>query len=193
MSDQTVQRPTIISRKWLGDHGACREQLRLFARVWPDGVAVTRETLEQFAKKGLPLEWLAEQVLPRPDSAAYQSQRAALYAAYQAQLDTQEAAYFALIRTLDAAYIAQRDTMEAAYQEQLAPQYAAYQEQLRTQEAAYIAQRDTLDADYFAQIDPLEAAYRAQRDTLLINAVCDLYESDAPALPSSSTTEAGNE
>ena len=148
MSDQTIQQPTIISRKWLDERGACREQAELFERVWPDGVAVTRETLEQFAKKGLPLEWLAEQVLPRPDSAAYQSQRAALYAAYQAQLDT-----------LEAAYIAQRDTMEAAY---------------------------------FAHCDTLGAAYRAQRDTLLINALYNLYESDASALPPlSSTTEAG--
>ena len=149
MSDQTVQRPTIISRKWLDEHGACREQAELFERVWPDGVAVTRETLELSAKKGLRLEWFAEQVLPLPDSAAYQSQRAALYAAYQAQLGT-----------LYADYKVQRDTLYTAYQ---------------------------------AQIGTLEAAYRAQRDTLLINAVCNLYGSDAPALPSSSTTEAGNE
>ena len=148
MSDQTVQRPTIISREWLDERGACREQAQLFARVWPDGVSVTRETLEQSAKKGLSLEWFAEQVLPRPDYAAFQAQRAALYAAYQAQLDT-----------LDADYKVQRDTMEA---------------------------------DSTTQIARLEAAYRAQRDTLLINAVCNLYGADAPALPSSSsTTEAG--
>ena len=115
MSDQTVQRPTIISRKWLDEHGACRAQAQLFERVWPNGVAVTRETLELSAKKGLILGWFAEQVLPRSD-----------YAAFQAQLDT------------------------------------------------------------------LYADYKAQRDTLLINAVCDSYGADAPALPSSScATEAG--
>ena len=158
MSDQTVQRPTIISRKWLDEHGACRAQAQLFERVWPNGVTVTRETLEQSAKKGLILEWLAERVLPRSDYAAYQSQRAALYAAYQAQLDT-----------LYADYKVQRDTLHTDYD----------------------AQRDTMEADSPTQIARLEAAYRAQRDTLLINAVCDSYGSDAPALPSSSTTEAG--
>ena len=133
-----MQQPTIISRKWLDKRGACREQVQLFARVWPDGVAVTRETLELSAKKGLILEWLAERVLPRSDYADYKAQRDTLFADYQAQ-----------IGTLYAAYQAQRDTLYAASQ--------------------------------------------AQIDTLLINAVCDLYESDAPALPSSSTTEAGNE
>ena len=128
MSDQTIQQPTIISRKWLDEHGACREQAQLFERVWPDGVAVTRETLEQSAKKGLILEWLAERVLPCSDYDDYK------------------------------------------------------------------AQRDTLDAGYFAHLDPLEAAYRAQFDTLLINALCNLYGADAPALPPPScATEAGNE
>ena len=156
-----MQRPTIISRKWLDEHGACREQAQLFERVWPDGVAVTREALEQFAKKGLPLEWLAEQVLPRSD-----------YDDYQAQIAP----------------------MKAAYQEQLAPLYADYQAQFDMQEAAYFAKIAPMVAAYQAQHDTLEAAYRAQRDTLLIKALCDSYGSDAPALPSSSsTTEAGNE
>ena len=160
MSDQTVQRPKIISRKWLDERGACREQAQLFERVWPDGVAVTRETLELSAKKGLRLEWFAERVLPRSDYAAFQSQRAALYAAYQAQI---------------------------------APMVADYQAQLDTLYADYKVQRDTMEADSTTQIARLEVAYRAQRDTLLINAVCNLYGSDAPALPSSSSTpEAGN-
>ena len=125
MSDQTIQQPTIISRKWLDERGACRAQAQLFERVWTDGVAVTREALELSAKAGLILEWFAGQVLPRSAYAAFQSQRAALYAAYQSQCNT------------------------------------------------------------------LYADYRSQRDTLLINALCDLYESDAPALPSSScATEA---
>ena len=156
-----MQRPTIISRKWLDERGACREQAQLFERVWPNGVTVTRETLEQSAKKGLRLEWFAEQVLPRPDSAALQSQRAALFAALQAQRDP-----------LVAAHVAQRDMLFVNFQAQRFPLFAAYQ----------------------AQIGTLEAAYRAQRDTLLINAVCNLYGSDAPALPSSScATEGGNE
>ena len=133
-----MQRPTIISRKWLDERGACREQAQLFERVWPDGVTVTRETLELSAKKGLRLEWFAEQVLPRPDSAAYQSQRAALYAAYQAQLDTL---------------------------------YADYK-----------VQRDTMEADSTTQIARLEVAYRVQRDTLFINALCDLYERENNAV-----------
>ena len=166
-----MQQPTIISRKWLDKRGACREQVQLFARVWPDGVAVTRETLEQSAKKGLILEWLAERVLPCSDYDDYKAQRGTLYADYQAQRDMLYADYQAQIGMLESASQAQRDTLFAAYQ----------------------AQRDTQGAASQAQIDTLEAAYRVQRDTLLINAVCDLYESDAPALPSSSTTEAGNE
>ena len=123
-----MQRPKVINREWLDEHGACREQAQLFERVWPDGVAVTREALEQFAKKGLPLEWLAEQVLPRSDYAALQSLCAPMVADYQAQHDT------------------------------------------------------------------LYAASQSQRDTLLINAVCNLYGADASALPPPScATEAGNE
>ena len=133
MSDQPVQRPTIISREWLDGHGACREQAQLFARVWPDGVAVTRETLEQSATAGLRLEWFAERFLPRSDYAAYQSQRAVLYAAYQAQLDTLYADYKVQRDTLHADYDAQRDTMEADSPTQIA-----------RLEAAYRAQRDTL-------------------------------------------------
>ena len=143
-----MQRPTIISRKWLDGHGACREQAQLFERVWPDGVAVTRETLELSAKAGLILKWLAKRVLPRPDYDDYQAQRKPLFADY----------------------LAQRAALYAAYRAQSGPLYAAYR----------------------AQSVTLEAAYRAQSDTLLINAVCNLYASDAPALPESScATEAG--
>ena len=105
MSDQTIQhptiqQPTIISRKWLDEHGACREQAQLFERVWPDGVAVTRETLELSAKAGLILQWFAERVLPRSNYAVFRAQWAALYAAYDAQYGM-----------LYAAYQSQRDTL----------------------------------------------------------------------------------
>ena len=133
MSDQTVQRPTIISRKWLGERGACREQSELFERVWPDGMAVTRETLEQSATAGLRLEWFAERLLPRSDYAAFQSQQAALYAALQAQRDP-----------LVAAHVAQRDMLFANFQAQRFPLFAAYQAQIGTLEAASQSQRDTL-------------------------------------------------
>ena len=145
-----MQRPKVISLQWLDERGACREQVQLFARVWPDGVAVTRETLEQSATAGLRLEWFAGQVLPRSDYTAFQSQRATLYAALQSQ----------------------RATLYAAYQEQVAPQYADYK-----MNADY-----KLNADYLAHCDTLGAAYRAQRDTLLINAVCDSYERENDAV-----------
>ena len=179
MSDQTIQLPKIISRKWLDERGACREQAQLFARVWPDGVAVTREALEQSAKKGLILEWLALRVLPRSDYADYQAQRDTLFADYQAQ-----------IGTLYAAYQAQRDTLYADYQAQIGMLESASQAQRDILFAAYQAQRDTPGAAYQAQIGTLEAAYRAQRDTLLINAMCNLYGSDAPAIGEGATCNA---
>ena len=115
--------PKVISRKWLRDHGACREQAQLFERVWPDGVAVTRETLEQSATAGLRLEWFAERVLPRSDYAAYR----------------------ALLRAQEVVYIAELDALNAAYQEQLAPSmYADYFAQLDSLYAAYKAQRGAL-------------------------------------------------
>ena len=168
MSDQTIQQPTIIicktiiSRKWLDERGACREQVQLFEQVWPDGVAVTRETLELSAKAGLILQWFAERVLPRSDYAAYRSQWDALYTAYQSQRDT-----------LYAALQSQCKTLYAALQSQREPQVG-------TLEAACEVQCDKLFSVYLAQRDTLYAAYQSQRDTLLINALCDLYESDAP-------------
>ena len=158
MSDQTIQQPTIISRKWLRDHGACREQAELFERVWPDGVAVTRENLEQSATAGLSLEWFAEQVLPRSDYDDYQAQRYTLFAAYQAQ----------------------RDMLFANFQAQRNALYAALQSR-RT--AAHVA----LYTAYKTQIAPLGAAYHAHLDTLHINAVCNLYGADAPAIGEGAT------
>ena len=187
MSDQTAQRPTIISRKWLDDRGACREQAQLFERVWPDGVTVTRETLELSAKKGLSLEWFAEQVLPRSDYAAFQSQRDTLGLACLAHLGTLHVAYEAQLRTLHADYDAQFDTLEAACPTHRAALDADYKAQCVALSAANFAA-------FQAQRIPMEAAYQAQRDTLLINAVCNLCGADAPALPESScATEAGNE
>ena len=111
MSDQTIQQPTIISRKWLDERNACRSQAQLFEQVWPDGVAVTRETLELSAKAGLILQWFAERVLPRSDYAAYRAQWDTLYADYQAQCDALYANYQAQRDTLCANYQAQYDTL----------------------------------------------------------------------------------
>ena len=126
--------PKVISLQWLDDHGACREQLVLFARVWPDGVTVTRETLEQSATAGLSLEWFAGQVLPR-----------SAYVAYRALLRAQEVVYIAQLDALYAASQAQRGTLNAASQAQLAP--SVY--------ADYFAQLDPLYAAYKAQLVPL--------------------------------------
>ena len=122
MTHDVESRPKVISRDWLDDHGACRDQVQRFERTWPDGVTVTRETLERSATAGLSLEWFVRQVLPHADYAdyfmqrdalfaAYMQQRDTLKAAYDAQFDAQEADYLALIRTLGAAWQAQYDAL----------------------------------------------------------------------------------
>ena len=52
--------PLTITRAWLDQYGACKEQADLFEKLWPQGAVVTQDTLASAARAGLSLEWLAE-------------------------------------------------------------------------------------------------------------------------------------
>ncbi len=51
--------------------GACAEHKELFARLWPGGVEVTRETCRAATAAGLDLDWFANHALPADARAAY--------------------------------------------------------------------------------------------------------------------------
>ena len=75
--------PLTITRKWLDQHNACKDQADLFERIWPEGVAVTEEALADAAKAGLNLDWLAERVLSLPVYDEYLAKYALLYVDFQ--------------------------------------------------------------------------------------------------------------
>lgn len=75
--------PLTITRKWLDQHGACKDQADLFERIWPEGVAVTEEALVDAAKVGLNLDWLAERVLLLSVYDEYLAKYALLYVDFQ--------------------------------------------------------------------------------------------------------------
>ena len=66
-------------KKW----GACADQVKTFARVFPEGAAPTLVNLRKAAKAGLDLDWYAEKVLSPTAWRAYQEATAPAWRAYQ--------------------------------------------------------------------------------------------------------------
>lgn len=72
---------------------ACADQVELFSAVFPDGCAVTKNTLETAYKAGLDLEWFGSKVF----GAAYDAALAGAGAAYDATKREAWAAYEAAV------------------------------------------------------------------------------------------------
>jgi len=71
-----------ITREWLEDRGACADQVELFARLYPDGVVLSRAALIEAAANGLRVSWLGARVLRGEQRAEYERQAAQLWAEY---------------------------------------------------------------------------------------------------------------
>jgi hypothetical protein len=71
-----------LTRKILQAKGACREQLDMFVRDFPDGTEVTAAVCR--ANPGYDYAWVARKLLPPEKRAAYRAARAPHLAAYQA-------------------------------------------------------------------------------------------------------------
>ena len=66
-------------KKW----GACADQVKSFARVFPEGATPTLVNLRRAAKAGLSLDWYAEKALSPTAWRAYQETKAQAWRAYQ--------------------------------------------------------------------------------------------------------------
>lgn len=51
----------MITAEWLRERRACVAEVRIFEAEWPNGVAVTPESIERARKLNLDLAWLADQ------------------------------------------------------------------------------------------------------------------------------------
>ncbi len=82
-----------ITKELLESHGACKEQIEIFAREWPEGVEVTEEACLRAAELGLHLEWAASELLTPKLYAEYERRRDLLYDEYERQYKPLRANY----------------------------------------------------------------------------------------------------
>ena len=71
-----------ITVAFLRKHGACADQVSLFAKTFPDDAETTAENLLLAARAGLAIDWLAHFV-PAPARRAYKEATAPARAAYE--------------------------------------------------------------------------------------------------------------
>ena len=163
--------PLTITRAWLDQYGACKDQADLFEKLWPQGAVVTQDTLTSAARAGLSLEWLAEKVLPPALYAAYLAKRVPLLADYMAKHEVLVADYHAKRAPLLADYQAMLAPLFDDYLAERVPLLADDQAKREVLDADYHAKRAPMLAEYAAKDIPLYADYEARRNTLLIAAL----------------------
>ncbi len=60
-----------VTAEQLKAKGACKEQVCIFEKEWPDGVEITEEVLARATELHLDLLWFASNFLPAPAREAY--------------------------------------------------------------------------------------------------------------------------
>ena len=75
----------IITHKWLAERKACKEQLDIFDKEWPDGMELTKENLLKCAELQLNLTWFAKHYLDAFLWAEFERQRIFLWAEFERQ------------------------------------------------------------------------------------------------------------
>ena len=128
-----------ITSALLRAKGACADQRRTFAELFPDGVEITEAICLSVANK-FDWGWAAASLLPAPMDADYKAKCAPLYADYEAKC-----------APLDADYKAKRAPLDADYEAKRAALYADYEAKCAPMDADYEAKRAPLDADYEAK------------------------------------------
>ena len=158
MTDRDKGAP-VLTRDWLGAHGACSEGLDWFTAEYPNGV--TSADAEAFAERLVDENWY--------------------WALWLVERDTERwAAYRAQVTPLGEAYEAQVGALWEAHQAQVAPLRAAHMDAILT---AYGASVAPLREAHWAQVAPLWEAYWAQVGALWEAQVTPLREAQiAPLL-----------
>ena len=107
--------PLTITREWLKEHDACKNQADLFDKIWPEGTIVTQETLTEAGRAGLSLMWLAGQVLSDSDYTNYRAEYGPLCVDYETNRILLDADYEAERALLNAVYETKYDTLNADF------------------------------------------------------------------------------
>ena len=118
--------PLTITRKWLEEHDACEDQVKLFEEIWSEGAVVTQEALARAAQAGLNLEWLAERLFSDSTYAEYEVQRDLLYADYLTKHAVPYADYRAKWHQVSGEFDARLTALESEYAAVRIPMYAEY-------------------------------------------------------------------
>ena len=71
-----------ITAQLLNSKGACREQVEIFIKAWPQGGPVTIENCLSAIRLGLDLDWSARKLLSAPAWTAYEEATATAWTAY---------------------------------------------------------------------------------------------------------------
>jgi hypothetical protein len=83
----------IVTKEWLEDHEACRDQVKVFVAEWPDGAELTLENLRRAADIGLSIDWLACKIFDRNQLDEYDHATDPEWAEYQRALAPARAEY----------------------------------------------------------------------------------------------------
>jgi hypothetical protein len=113
-----------ITADLLQKHGACRNAVSDFRKLFPNGATVTVANAMRCACAELDFDWAARRLLSAPAQAAYNRDMAPSRAAYNQAKATAWAAY-------------NRAPSRAAYDQAVAPPRAAYDQAKATARAAY--------------------------------------------------------
>jgi hypothetical protein len=74
-----------ITKAWLEDRGACNVQVDAFARLYPDGVELSRAALIEAANSGLEVDWLSTRLTIKSLNEEYKRRRASAWSEYVRQ------------------------------------------------------------------------------------------------------------
>ena len=77
----------LITLEFLVSKDACEDERDIFAKEWPEGVLLTRKSLQRATELSLNLDWLAGAVLPPGQLKTYKDADAPLWKTYKDACD----------------------------------------------------------------------------------------------------------
>ena len=177
--------PTTITSKWLAEHEACAEDLALFEEEWPEGGAVTKESLTRASELGLDLDWLARRLLPKLMNAVYRANVSLLAEDYRIPRASLLLEYSERRAPLVAAFNVERTALYKEYKTIPSLEACGYSKDIRLLRAKYAVKCSPLEAYYTEQRLSLETKLREELRVLTLQTLLSLYELSPSGLPPS--------
>jgi len=116
-----------ITADQLQDAGACKDQVAIFRREWPDGATATKKSIARALDLGLDLHWFAGTWLTATALEAYEKARATAWEAYEKARAPALEAYEKATAPAWEAYEKATATALEAYEKARAPALEAYE------------------------------------------------------------------